>query len=189
MERYIKELTEQLRNLDLARIKQLANKIKETSANAGTVFILGNGGSAATSNHWVCDLSKGTIKDMTDDSAPRIRAKSLSDNIAIITALANDFSYEEIFVQQMKNLAKKGDLLIIMSASGNSKNVTKAIRFAKEFGVYVFSLLGSDGGEALKISDNYILTSSKNYGVIEDIHLAIGHMVTEIIRGDNNLIS
>jgi D-sedoheptulose 7-phosphate isomerase len=113
---------------------------------------------------------------------------SLADNVATITALANDLTYDEIFSQQLRNLVRKGDLVIAITGSGNSRNILNAVDVARRAGAYVFSLVGFDGGELAMMSDECLIIPSKNYGVIEDIHLAISHMLTLSIKKENNLI-
>ena len=168
MESYINEITSILNQLDLGKVEKFVKKIEETHKRGSTVFIIGNGGSASTASHWVCDLNKGTLKSVFKSSYKRIKAVSLVDNVALITAFANDFDYEEIFSQQLLNLAGEGDLLVVMTGSGKSKNIINALNVARKSGVYIFSLLGFGGGEAANVSDDFILIPSKNYGIIED---------------------
>ena len=107
---------------------------------------------------------------------------NLSDNIPVITAYANDISYENIYYEQLKNRIKGEDLLIVLSASGNSKNLVKAIKYAKEKNVKTISMVGDFNGEVLKYSDDKIIINSNNYGIIEDIHLIINHVITSCIK-------
>ena len=184
---YVDDIKNMISNLDKNRIQKLANMMENTKKTDNIIFIIGNGGSASTASHWACDLGKGTIKNF-NDSKDRLKVISLTDNVSTITAYGNDISYDEIFSQQLKNLMGAGDLLIVLSGSGKSRNIIKAINAAKEAGVYVFSLLGFDGGEAVKISDDCIIIPSRNYGVIEDVHMSIGHIVTALLKGENNFI-
>lgn len=180
--KYLGELKEVLDSLDHNRIGGLIEKIIEVREKEKNIFIIGNGGSAANSSHWACDLTKGTLKRFYDTKHKRVRVTSLTDNVASITALANDLTYDEIFSQQLRNLVKPGDLLIVLTGSGRSRNVINAVDVAKRMGAYVFSLIGFDGGEVILMSDNYLLIPSRNYGIIEDIQLSIGHIVTEGLK-------
>ncbi len=186
---YLKEWKEILSKFEKDKIRQLVNKIMEANKNDNTIFLIGNGGSASTASHWACDLGKGTIKDLKDNNEKRLKVICLIDNVPLMTAYANDLSYDEIFSEQLKNLVKKGDLLIAITGSGNSKNIIKAVETAKESGAYVFSLLGFNGGDVVSLSDNSVIIPSKNYGIIEDFHLMIGHLVTASIKNENNYIS
>jgi D-sedoheptulose 7-phosphate isomerase len=180
---YINELRDMISKVERDKIQELVRRIKETRIKDNTIFIIGNGGSASTASHWACDLGKGTLKTRYN-SNKRLKVISLTDNVATITAYANDLTYDEIFSQQLKNLVKEGDLLIVLTGSGKSKNIINAIEVAKRAKAYVFSLLGFDGGKVKHISDNSIIIPSKNYCVIEDIHLSIGHIITSIIKGE-----
>ncbi len=185
---YLTELKETLEKIDKDKIQKLINKILEVRDKGGTIFIIGNGGSAVNASHWACDLNKGTLKRFYDSNHKRLKVVSLTDNVATLTALANDLTYDEIFSQQLRNLVNSGDLLIAMSGSGNTRNILNAIELAKKSGAYVFSILGFDGGEAAHMSHDSIIIPSKNYGVIEDIHLSIGHIITASIKKGNNYV-
>lgn len=185
---YIQELEKILEKVEEEKINNLVKKILDVRDREGNIFIIGNGGSSANASHWACDLSKGTLTRHYDSTQKRIRATSLSDNVATCTALANDLGYEEIFSQQLRNLIRPGDLLIAMTGSGNSKNIINAINVTRNSKAYVFSLVGECGGEVLHISEDAIVIPSKNYGIIEDLYSIIGHIVTESIRNKSNYI-
>jgi len=143
------------------------------------VFTLGNGGSASTASHMAADLAKNTIgANMT-----RFRVMSLNDNQAMLTALANDLGYEHVFREQLQNLIRAGDLLIAISASGNSPNVLNAIRYARRQSAEVVGMLGFEGGEAAGLVDVAIVVPSEHYGVIEDVHLVINHILVDYFKG------
>lgn len=188
MKKYLEELSNVITKIDQEKISSLINKIIEARDNNKVIYIIGNGGSYANAFHWACDLNKGTIENPYDQNQKRIKAISLADNISTITALANDLGYEEIFSQQLKNFITAGDLLITITGSGKSKNIIKAIDVAKKSKAYVFSLAGCDGGEVVHMSDDYLIIPSNNYGIIEDGHSIIGHIITEKIRGKSNLV-
>jgi D-sedoheptulose 7-phosphate isomerase len=146
--------------------------------NEKQVFTLGNGGSASTASHIAADLAKNTI----GAHMRRFRITSLNDNTAILTALANDLGYENVFSEQLQNLVRPGDLLIAVSASGNSPNVVKAIRYAQAQCAEVVGILGFDGGQAAKLADLAIIVPSCHYGVVEDVHLIINHILVDYFR-------
>ncbi|MBA2513556.1 MAG: SIS domain-containing protein [Solirubrobacterales bacterium] len=143
--------------------------------NGKQVLTLGNGGSASTASHMSADLGKNTIKA----NMRRFRVLSLNDNVSLLTALANDVGYENVFSEQLKNLIRPGDLLIVISASGNSPNVLEAIRCAQATSAEVAGLLGFGGGEAARMVDLAIVIESSDYGVVEDLHLIINHILVE----------
>ena len=185
--KYFEEVGETLLKIDTEKIKGLAKRINETKKTENTTFIIGNGGSAATASHWVCDLMKGPVKDY-NSSKDRLKAVSLTDNLATISAYANDLSYNEVFSQQLKNLVRKNDILIAISGSGKSQNIFNAVEIAKESGAYTFGLLGGDGGDLISKCHDSLIIPSKNYGIIEDMHLMVGHLVTMLLRGEDNLL-
>jgi D-sedoheptulose 7-phosphate isomerase len=156
----------------------------ETRRNRNTIFFIGNGGSAATASHFANDLQIGT----RSPDLP-FKAISLSDNQAIITAVGNDFGYEEIFSKQLEALMEKGDLLVAISASGNSPNIVKGCLVAKQKSCLVVGLTGFDGGQLKKLSNlNIHIPSQKGeYGPVEDLHMIVNHLIgsylnREIIR-------
>ncbi len=189
MANYFEEVGNVLNKMDKTGLVRLVGKIEYARRNGSTMFIAGNGGSASTSSHWVCDLMKGTLQDINDTKEKRLKVISLSDNIPIVSAYANDVSYNSIYSQQLMNLANKDDLLTVITGSGNSQNILEAITAARDLGVYTFGILGADGGKASSICDDKILVPSNNYGIIEDVHLMIGHVVTEALKGKSNIVS
>jgi D-sedoheptulose 7-phosphate isomerase len=143
------------------------------------VYILGNGGSASTASHFACDLSKATICG----NGPRLRVTSLTDNIALLTAWANDTSYERVFAEQLLSLAAPGDVVVIISASGDSPNVLAAARAARELGATTVALVGFGGGVLKQVVDVAIHVKSYDYGVVEDCQLVLEHAITASVRG------
>lgn len=174
---YINELTSVLMDVETDEIKTAEELIVSIYRNNKRIFVIGNGGSAAASSHWVCDFGKIIVMDKK-----RFKVMSLTDNNAWITAIANDLSYEEIFVEQLENLMSEGDLLIGISASGNSKNIIKAFEFAHSIGAKTMGVVGFFGGRLRELSDHSIYIPSYNYGIVEDIQLAIGHMISQEIK-------
>jgi D-sedoheptulose 7-phosphate isomerase len=160
------------------RLALLGQTLLRAYRNEKQVFTIGNGGSSSTASHMAADLAKNTI----GPNMRRFRISSLNDNAAIVTALANDLGYENVFAEQLMNLIRAGDVLIVVSASGNSPNVISAIRYARSQSAHVAGLLGFDGGEAGSLVDNAIVVSSTDYGVVEDVHLIINHMLVDYLR-------
>ena len=144
-----------------------------------TIFFVGNGGSAATASHFANDLVKGARVD----GRGGFRAVSLTDNVALMTALANDDGYEAVFTGQMRDLFNKGDVLVAISASGNSPNVVAAAKLAKERGGTTVGLVGFDGGDLRNICDIVVHVRSRTgeYGPVEDVHMVLDHMITSYL--------
>jgi D-sedoheptulose 7-phosphate isomerase len=146
--------------------------------NEKQVFTLGNGGSAATASHMAADLAKNTI----GPNMRRFRVLSLNDNTPMLTALANDLGYANVFSEQLKSLIRAGDLLIVLSTSGSSPNVVNAIRCAREHSAEVVAIVGSTGGEAAALADLPIVVPSDHSGVVEDVHLVINHITIDYFK-------
>jgi len=145
-----------------------------------TVFLIGNGGSAATANHFAQDLSKGTLPD----GAPgkRLRAVSLAENISFITALANDCGYERVFIDQLRTLARPGDVLLAISSSGSSPNVLAAVEYANGNGMTTLGLTGFDGGRLARMASVAINVPTSHVGVVESVHVAVLHFAIAHLR-------
>lgn len=175
---YLSELKKSLNKLDLEKIAEAIDMLFTAYKNNKKVFILGNGGSASTASHMACDLGKGTLKRVYDNDERRFRVISLTDNVAVLTAFANDVSYDDIFIQQLRNLVEKDDIVIALSGSGNSKNVIKAVEYAKKSGAKTISISGfKTGGKLARIVNCAIVTQSNYYGPCEDIQLILNHII------------
>jgi D-sedoheptulose 7-phosphate isomerase len=161
--------------IKMNRLTEILFKAREKK---NTIFFMGNGGSAATASHFVGDLSKGTIVD----GFPRFKTIALTDNIPNMLAWGNDSGYEDIFIEQLKNLMEPGDVVIGISGSGNSKNVIKALNYANENRGISIGILGYDGGEMIKIVHESIHVPSFNMQQVEDIHVLVSHLLTSMIR-------
>jgi phosphoheptose isomerase len=142
------------------------------------IFVCGNGGSAAISNHLVCDHAKG----IQTDTPLRPRIRSLAENIELLTAVSNDIGYEEVFAFQMATFARAGDILITVSSSGNSENIVRAICWARANHVATIAMTGFEGGRSAQLSDVNLHVASENYGVVEDIHQSLMHALAQYIR-------
>lgn len=177
---YFEKISITLESLPLDKIKLLINKIKNLEAANGTVYVVGNGGSAALANHFVTDVGVGGLK-----YGKKICAISLVSNISSLTASANDFGYQYTFSRELETkFLSSNDLLITISSSGNSLNLIEAVYTAKQRGIETFAILGFDGGKLKSIVDNYILVNSDigEYGIVEDCHSIILHSIAEILR-------
>lgn len=174
VKRYKEELGVCLQEIRPEDVEVVVDIIYDAYKRGSEVFIMGNGGSASTASHFASDLSKTA----SVEGKPRIRATSLTDNTALITALSNDIAYEAIFEEQLINKLKKGDVVIGISASGNSPNVLRAIRFAKTRGALTIGLIGFEGGKLKELAYRCIVLSSKSYGPVEDAHLCLEHIIS-----------
>lgn len=178
-ENYISRVNNSLNRVDFTIIASAIRVISQAAQNGSFIWLIGNGGSAATASHFATDLSRCSV-----EIGKPIKAISLCDNSGLITATANDFSFEDIFVKQLQKLGSKGDLLISISASGNSLNLIKSVEFAKISAITTLSLVGFDGGALKKLSDSsiYVQTTSGDYGVTEDCHAIICHYISSELR-------
>lgn len=181
---YFQEVIKCIVLLEKQSIERMIELIVEAFRNDKKIYILGNGGAASTASHMACDLGKGTLARIYDRSEKRLRVLSLADNVALITAYANDVSFDDIFVQQLRNLIENGDIVIGISGSGNTKNVLNAIAFAKKAGAKTIGLTGfNTGGKLSQIVDIPLIVKTDHYGPIEDIHMMVGHVVASCIAG------
>ena len=175
---YLSRVQRMLAAIDPVVVERAAGLLLAAYDAGRTVFICGNGGSAATASHMAADLGKNTVAP----ARPRLRVLSLNDNMAWFSALANDLGYENVFVEQIANLLQPGDVLIALSASGNSPNVVRAAEFARAHGGHVLALVGFNGGRLLALADVAVHLRCDDYGPVEDGHLILNHVFTEILR-------
>lgn len=175
---YVGRLNRILTTLDVPSVERAAQAIITAFEQNRTVFVCGNGGSASTASHMAADLGKNTVVP----GKTRLRVLSLNDNMAWFSALANDLGYENVFVEQIANLLQPGDVLVTISASGNSPNVVKAAEFARSHGGKVVALVGFKGGKLKEIADVTVHLDSADYGPVEDGHLILNHMFVELLR-------
>lgn len=173
MKNYVDGLNQTLNKLPFDKINAIINVLVKANKEGKQVFVFGNGGSAATSSHFITDLGKGA----SDKLPKRFRCMSLNDNTAWITALGNDYAYEDIFLNQLKNYAQSGDVVITMSVSGSSPNLVKAFEWAKANEVETVALVGGKKGELVKIAKHVAVIDSLHYGIVEDAHMVISHIL------------
>jgi D-sedoheptulose 7-phosphate isomerase len=176
---YLEAVGQVLRHLPADAALQTAAVLHHARAHGRSVFVLGNGGSAATALHFACDLGKGTMRP----HAPRIRALALTENLPLVSAWANDFGYDQVFSQQLAGLARAGDVVIAFSGSGNSPNVIQAIRTARALGAITVAFTGFDGGLLKDLVDICLLVPSSCMEQVEDAHLVLEHAVS-VALGD-----
>jgi len=160
------------------KMQEIVSVLVKARNGRKRVYTLGNGGSASTASHMASDLNKGANRH----DAPRFRAVALTDNIPLMLAWGNDSSYDDIFVEQLKNHLEKGDVVIAISGSGNSKNVLKAVEYANKEGAVTIGLTGFDGGKLAKMAKISYIVPSSCMQQVEDIHLLIEHMLSMILR-------
>jgi D-sedoheptulose 7-phosphate isomerase len=178
---YLDRVAAELRRLDMAEISRFSDAIFRCYETGRCVFLCGNGGSGSNASHFCEDLGKGTIRreDYTNDAKRRLRVISLTDNTPYILAWANDEGFERIFVEQLKNLASPGDLLVAISGSGNSPNVLRAVEWAAGHGLETFALTGFDGGKLRALARQGLHVPVDDMGVVESIHLTVFHWVLD----------
>jgi D-sedoheptulose 7-phosphate isomerase len=172
---YLQLLQQLLQELDVLSVHRIGARLQRARDEGSTIYIAGNGGSAATSSHWANDLGKAARRP---DAKP-IRVVSLGDHLSWVSALANDEGYGRIFAGQLENLARSGDVLVVISASGNSTNLIEAVKTAKSMGVTTVGFLGFDGGALKPLLDDHVLVTSPKgaYGPVEDVHHVICHLL------------
>lgn len=175
---YADQLAAAAKGVDPAALQAAADLITETIKADGWVYACGNGGSAAIANHLHCDFTKG----VATDTPYRPRIISLSANIETITAIGNDISYADIFAYQLKQAGRAGDLLVTVSSSGDSENIVRAIETAKAQGMRSVALTGFAGGRSRAMADVSIHVPAGNYGVVEDLHQSMMHVLAQFIR-------
>jgi D-sedoheptulose 7-phosphate isomerase len=176
IEDYIKKLKEVLDELPLEKIESIAEILLEAYEKGKYVYIMGNGGSAATASHMVCDLAKGTIWPVSPGDK-RFRVMGMSDNIPLMTAWTNDIDYSQVFREQLLNLVGEGDVVIGISGSGSSENVIKAVEYANSCSAMTIGLSGCGGGRLKEIAKECIVVNSHNMERIEDVHLIVSHII------------
>ena len=175
---YFTNLAKAAQLSDLSALDKVAALLRDTIAAGNFIYICGNGGSAGIANHAICDFLKGARTDT--DLKPRFM--SLSAHTEMNSALANDISYDEVFAYQLQSMARPGDLLWTVSSSGDSQNVVRALEVAKEIGLNSVSFTGFSGGRSKGLADVNAHVDAQNYGVIEDIHMAFVHILTQYLR-------
>ena len=175
---YIKIKNQLLQEVDKKIINKIIQEILSASKNKRNIFSCGNGGSAATAEHLTCDFSKQSCANTNLD----LKVYSLNSNTSLMTAIANDISYDDIFSYQLNRLGKANDILLTFSVSGSSKNILKCAQIAKRKKIKIISFTGFNGGKLKKLSNYNINFSGNNFGIVEDCHLTMMHYISQYIR-------
>lgn len=173
LNKYIADHRKALEALPLDALHTLILKMARANEAKKRIFVFGNGGSASTSSHFVNDMAKSA----SDKIANRFKCLSLNENMSLITAISNDYSYQDIFRIQLENLAEAGDVLLTMSVSGNSPNLLEALTWANDHGLQTMALTGGKRGKLAELAHDVIVVDSLHYGHVEDIHMMICHMI------------
>lgn len=176
---YLAGLADVLRAVPADEIARVAAALGQARTAGRLIVLMGNGGSAATASHVALDLSKNTVRD----GVPRLRVVALTDNVPMITAWANDTAYKHVFDEQVQNLVGRGDVVIAFSCSGTSENVVSAVRRARSLGATTVGITGPSGGLLKDLVDVCVMVPSTHVGQVEDAHLAIGHILTDVLAG------
>jgi D-sedoheptulose 7-phosphate isomerase len=179
IQNYISTLQLTMDQLPRQLIAEVIDVLQQARRQGNQVFILGNGGSASTASHFACDLAKNTRQE----GLPHFRVIGLTDNMAMFSALANDGGYENVFSEQLASLVRPGDIVIAISASGNSKNVINAAETAHRFDATVIGFTGFDGGRLAQLANINIQVNSNIIEHVEDIHLMLEHLIVSSIKG------
>jgi len=177
MDRYRADQHAALDSIPLDAVGRLIDRLRTALDEDRQVFVFGNGGSAANASHFATDLGKSASDRIKSRGGRRFRVVSLNDNVSWLTALGNDYAYEDVYVGQLQNYANAGDVVLVMSVSGNSPNVVKAVEWARNNGVFTAALVGGKRGRLAEIADEPIVIDSHHYGRVEDAHMAICHML------------
>jgi len=182
---YFSRLADELKRLDAAELEGFSQVLFEAWLHRRSVFVCGNGGSAATASHLAQDLAKGVIRDadLRSYTVPRFKAMSLAANISWLTALGNDLGFDQVFVQQLANYAQPEDVLVAISGSGNSPNIIAAVNWANDHGLITLGMTGFDGGRLRKIQKRGIYVALNDMEMVESIHSCICHWLVDDLRG------
>ena len=175
---YLTELESVVRRISRADVRSVVDVLVEVWLARRTIFVIGNGGSAATASHMMNDINKYAIVD----GLPRFRCIALTDNVPLMTALGNDMSYADVFVEPLKNLLEDDDLLIALSTSGNSANIVRAVEYAKGRGATVVGFCGEPGGKLGELADLKVTIHSDRIGQQEDGHMILDHVISAALR-------
>ena len=175
---YVNQKNNLLKNIDFEELNRIINLLKKCFKNNNIVYTCGNGGSSSLADHFTCDF----IKQSNNKTNLQVKSISLTSNFSLISAIANDINFDEIFSFQIEKLCKKNDVLFLFSVSGNSPNLVKAIKKAKKMSVKTVSFTGFDGGKLAKMSDLNLNFPIANYGIVEDCHVSLMHYLSQYLR-------
>jgi D-sedoheptulose 7-phosphate isomerase len=173
VEKYLQDQKSAVDSISADEVVKLIEKFRQALDEDRQIFVFGNGGSAANASHFITDLGKSA----SDKTYRRFRCLSLNDNVSWMTAIGNDYKYEDIFKRQLENYAKPYDIVMVMSVSGSSPNLISAIKWCKENNVYTIALIGGKKGTLSTIADDVIVVNDTHYGRVEDAHMHICHII------------
>jgi D-sedoheptulose 7-phosphate isomerase len=176
---YLEDFNTLMRKVDAKEVDTLVDLMVEAYKSGKFVFLIGNGGSGANASHLCEDLGKGTLKDF--ENQKRFKVMSLTDNTPYILAYGNDLGYDRVFVEQLKNFAEPGSLLVAISGSGNSANVLKAVEWANAHGMKTVGVTGYDGGKLRKLAHHGVHVPSHNMGAVEAVHGVVFHYLLDVL--------
>jgi D-sedoheptulose 7-phosphate isomerase len=179
VEGYFQAFSQVIPQLPYQAIEQIISAIMQAAADGRNIFVFGNGGGAATASHIACDLNKGTI---AGENTPRLKVMAFTDNVPMLTAWANDAGYEHVFSEQLKNFVQPGDVVIAISASGNSTNVIYALKAAREAGALTVGMCGYDGGKMKPLCDICAVVPADHMQIVEDLQHAMAHSIFLAVR-------
>jgi D-sedoheptulose 7-phosphate isomerase len=174
---YYRRFVEVLETFDRAPMSGVLATLERVRDAGGTIWVAGNGGSAAIANHTVCDATKGTHID----GQPPLRTISLNSNVAMLTALANDIGYDDVYARQLAYYLKPNDAVLLVSSSGNSPNIVEACRYARDQGIPTIAFVGFSGGALRELADHVVWVPVDNYGIAEDAHQSLVHVITQYL--------
>lgn len=177
---YFQAMSDAQKSMDLSDLPEIIKVIQQTIDSGSTVYSMGNGGSSAIADHLVCDFTKGCYTDHS-----KLKSFSLNSNTPLFTAISNDLSYKESFSKQLEYYLDDNDVILLISSSGNSENIISAIDYANQRGIKSITLTGFDGGDAKVKSSLNIHVSINNYGIIEDIHQSLVHVIAQFVYLNN----
>jgi len=181
--RYLDRLAGLLQSIDTEEVGKVAGVLEEARRRGRKIFLIGNGGSAATASHMANDLGIGC----KEHTGRRFQTISLTDNVPVMTAIANDYGYDEVFVGQLEYLLSPRDVVIAISASGNSSNVVRAVRYAARKNAVTVGFVGFDGGALRRLCDHvvWVKTPKGEYGPVEDIHMILDHLLMSYLKSSS----
>jgi D-sedoheptulose 7-phosphate isomerase len=170
---YVRAHQKTYASIPVDKVAGLVARLREALAQDRQVFVFGNGGSAANASHFATDLGKGA----SDKLEKRFRVISLNENVSWMTALGNDYAYDQVFVRQLENYARPGDIAISMSVSGNSPNCVKALEWAAAHGLFTVAMVGARRGRMAEVANEVLVIDDTHYGRVEDAHMGICHLL------------
>lgn len=170
---YIQQQKAALEAIPVAQVANLISIFKKALAADRQIFVFGNGGSGTNASHFVTDLGKSA----SDKTYRRFRCLSLNDNVSWMTAIGNDYAYEDVFMRQLQNYARPGDVVLTMSVSGSSPNLVRAVEWCRQHGVFVMALVGGKQGTLATLADEVVVINDTHYGRVEDCHMHICHII------------